>query len=106
MNTEFRKATSSDITVIHHLGEKIWRRHYPGIISNEQIEYMLHWMYSEESLQKQMDDGHAFTLLIVDEITKGYCSVSRSSSNDYFLHKLYIDPDLHGSGTGVLLLNH
>lgn len=41
MQLLFRKATEEDIRLINQLAQKIWREHYPAIISTEQIEFML-----------------------------------------------------------------
>ena len=44
------KATIKDIHLIQDLAQKSWRSHYPGIISHEQIDFMLDLMYSEEEI--------------------------------------------------------
>ncbi len=43
-------ADVDDIVCIQHLAAAIWRSHYPGIISNAQIDYMLERGYSREAL--------------------------------------------------------
>ena len=54
MNIKLIKSTEQDATKIANLARKIWLAHYIDIISIEQIEYMLHLMYSAESLKEQM----------------------------------------------------
>ncbi|HSC98825.1 MAG TPA: hypothetical protein VLI21_07980, partial [Casimicrobiaceae bacterium] len=43
-------ADAADIPQIQRLADEIWRRHYPGIISDAQIDYMLATGYSNEAL--------------------------------------------------------
>src|SRR5688572_19623548 len=100
MNCEIRKAEIKDIPVIADLAFKIWKVHYPSIISNEQIEYMLQRFYSASALKEQMKEGHRFYLIIQNETPCGYLSESTSAAGQYFLHKFYIDPSLQGKGMG------
>jgi hypothetical protein len=46
-----KKATVQDIPLIQDVASQSWRKHYPGILSIEQIEYMLELMYSENELK-------------------------------------------------------
>ena len=41
-----RKATSADCGLIHKLAWQIFPETYKEILSKEQIEYMMEWMYS------------------------------------------------------------
>ena len=52
------KATIKDISLIQDLAEKSWRSHYPGIISPEQIDFMLDLMYSEEEITRQFNNSN------------------------------------------------
>lgn len=47
-----RKATSADCGLIHKLAWQIFPETYKEILSKEQIEYMMEWMYSLESIRK------------------------------------------------------
>ncbi|MEP7265351.1 MAG: GNAT family N-acetyltransferase [Bacteroidota bacterium] len=106
MNITIRKASENDIAIIHQLAEEIWRKYYPEIISDEQIEYMLKQMYSAESLLQQMREGHDFYLAIENNQTIGYYAASEVSPGKYFLHKLYIKNTIHRKGTGQQLFDH
>jgi hypothetical protein len=48
-----QKASVEDIPLIRELCFKIWPQTYAAIISQEQIDYMLEMMYSEESLKNK-----------------------------------------------------
>ncbi len=100
-NFSTRKATEDDIPLINSLAQKIWRLHYPSIISLEQIEYMLEKMYSTEALSQQLLDGHHFEFCFTDKKPIGYCSYSRQENENYFLHKMYIDTTQHHKGIGT-----
>ncbi len=102
----FKKANKSDIPVIFDLAVKIWRKHYPSIITNLQIEYMLEKMYSKESLAKQLDDGDVFWLAFEHEIPIGYLSYNSLGNGDYFLNKFYVDVDRHRKGIGKQLFDY
>jgi hypothetical protein len=45
-------AVERDLPVVAELAQVIWRRHYPGIITVEQIEYMLARGYSLDALRR------------------------------------------------------
>lgn len=71
----------------------------------EQIEFMLDKMYSSQSLLKQMDEGHEFTLVYDGERPIGYISISSNDGRNYFLHKFYVEVDDQGKGVGSQLFN-
>jgi GNAT superfamily N-acetyltransferase len=96
----FKVASEKDIPLIHELGEKIWRVHYPSIISQSQIEYMLEWMYSGKNLKAQIENGQKFTIIYLNEEAIGYFSISEKTPQHFFLHKFYIDTSQHRKGIG------
>jgi GNAT superfamily N-acetyltransferase len=102
------RAVESDLSRVRELAQTIWRAHYPGIISNEQIEYMLTWMYSLETLQREVHhEGVQFELLRVNSELVGFAAYGPTSeSGVYKLHKLYVHPDQQGQGLGSRLLNY
>ncbi|MBA3706769.1 MAG: GNAT family N-acetyltransferase, partial [Bacteroidetes bacterium] len=61
MSINFKKAVAEDLPAIAELANRIWRKHYPDIITVEQIEYMLKNMYSPVNLLQQMNEGHQYT---------------------------------------------
>lgn len=105
MNLVFKKAVPSDSPIIAQLADTIWKKHYPSIISNAQIEYMLEFMYSETSIKKQMAEGHEFTIVYNEKEPLGYASISSKDGN-YYLHKFYVDVDKHRNGIGKKLYDH
>ena len=106
MKVSFKKATEEDIPLIHQLAHKIWWQHYPAIISNSQIEYMLDMMYSEESIKTQMAQAQNYTLIYADDEPVGYYAVSEKSPRHFFLHKFYVDVEKHRKGIGEAAFKH
>ncbi len=93
-------AQSSDAALIAELAAKIWQQHYPAIIGQKQVDYMLHLLYSEEALRKQMGEGQAFFIIEIGSAAAGYLSVSNKGEGNYFLHKFYIDQEHQAKGLG------
>lgn len=102
-----RPAGSKDIPAIHQLSNKIWRATYTGILSAEQIDFMLNTMYSHESLQSQLNEGITFIIVETEERPVAFASYSLSDHEQsiYKIHKLYILPEEQGKGIGTLLTN-
>ena len=116
-----RTATLTDRALIRSISERTWPSTYGHIISQEQIDFMLDWMYSDESLEKQMDSGCVFYIASIKKENEqweavGFCSVSPEEeennstekvegSKAHKLNKLYVLPSAQGTGTGKALLN-
>jgi ribosomal protein S18 acetylase RimI-like enzyme len=88
------------------LAEIVWRAHYPGIISKEQIDYMLGRMYDLAVLEAELADGIRYDRLLIEEELAGFASYGPVAQNEMKLHKLYIDPNCQRQGYGTLLLEH
>ncbi|MDI1356430.1 MAG: GNAT family N-acetyltransferase [bacterium] len=99
------KALTSDIPTISSLAYRIWKQVYPDIISQEQIDYMLQLMYSNESLSEQMGaKAHLFYLIELESECVGFVSVSNESPNNWHLNKFYIDQKVARKGLGTEVL--
>lgn len=96
-----RKAGKEDISAIRSMAEIVFRHTYAPILTPDQIDYMMEWMYSEDSLIAQMDGGHVF--LIDDD--RAYVSFRYEGCADdgvkvYHIEKLYVLPQWQGRGLG------
>ena len=100
MDLKFTKATEADIPLIRTLADRIWWQHYPDIISDDQITYMLDRMYSEAAIRDQMRARQHYTLIYDGADAIGYYSLSEKEPQHYFLHKFYIDTTQHRKGIG------
>jgi diamine N-acetyltransferase len=105
---EIHPVGEEHLPALAELAGVIWRRHYPGIISHEQIDYMLGKMYSLETLRAEMrSQGILFYRLIADGRMAGFASIGPLEAPGVWkLHKIYLLPKLHGCGLGSRLLQH
>ena len=99
-----RQATPYDCRLIYELAVPTWTAAYSGILSHEQMAYMLEMMYSEESLTRQMREGHIFFIVWCDSVPAGFISFHAKDENHYILEKLYIHPQMQGTGAGRFLV--
>jgi len=106
-----RPATLEERAFIRSVSERTWPSTYGHIISQEQIDFMLDWMYSDVSLAEQFAKGHQFYIASLEGEDIGFCSVSAEGLNEntphqtaHKLNKLYVLPKAHGTGAGKALL--
>lgn len=106
-NIQIRLAMVADIALIRALAESIWRACYPGIISPEQIEYMLQRMYSPETVRAELENGVVWELMVLDGQAAGYLSYEfEAEPRRIKLHKLYLLPAMHGRGFARQAMAH
>lgn len=104
MNT--RPATEADIPLLRDLAQRIWRECYPGIITAEQIEFMLGWMYSEEEIRRQLAAGIPWEIVEHDGAVIGYLSYQFEPDGRVKISKLYVLPEQQRKGHGRQMLGH
>jgi len=121
---QINPAGLNDRSFIRSVSERTWPSTYGHIISQEQIDFMLDWMYSDASLEKQMNTGCEFYIASIKKENElwdavGFCSVSPEEEKDatdhmnekvegakaHKLNKLYVLPTAQGTGAGKALLN-
>lgn len=99
-----RKATPDDCQLVHDLAWHVFPETYKDILSPEQTEYMMDWMYSLDSLHRQMEiENHVYLLAYKGEECVGYVSVRPDGEHLFHLEKIYILPAVQGSGCGKFL---
>ena len=104
---QIKKAALEDIPIIRELTFAIWPQTYSSLISKEQIDYMLHMMYSPASLQKQMvEDGCTFIIVYQGNQAIAFASYNQTSPQLWKLNKIYILPSQQGKGTGKFIINY
>jgi ribosomal protein S18 acetylase RimI-like enzyme len=100
-------ASPSNIPAIQALARRIWYDCYPGIITRDQIEYMLERMYSTAVIEKELAAGVHWELASLRGKPVGYLSYELDGqTRDVHLHKLYLLKEHHGKGLGQQLLEH
>ncbi|MBU6335356.1 MAG: GNAT family N-acetyltransferase [Chloroflexi bacterium] len=107
MAIAFRDASQADIDTIRALADRIWHACYPGMISVEQIRFMLAWMYAPMKLAEDMQRGVRYELALIDGHAVGYLGHElHREKRALHLHKIYLVPELHGRGVGQAMLAH
>lgn len=104
----FREAGITDIPLIRKLAYAVWPRTYSDMLSGEQTTYMLEMMYSESSLQHQINvQHHRFIIAAEHSDPVAFASWSVTpQKNICRLHKIYVLPNQQGKGTGRKLIDH
>ena len=88
-----RKATTDDCALIRKLAQQVFPVTYKDILTSEQIDYMMEWMYSEESIRKQMEEeGHVYLLAYEECEAAGYVSIQPLEKDLFELQKIYVLP--------------
>ncbi|MEX2489173.1 MAG: GNAT family N-acetyltransferase, partial [Pseudomonadales bacterium] len=106
-SVEILPASHDDLAAIQQIAHTIWFEHYPGIISNAQISYMLAQDYTVESLSQDLERGVSIDRLILNSELQGFAAYGRYDDTlDFKLHKLYVMKSFHGQGLGSTLLAH
>jgi ribosomal protein S18 acetylase RimI-like enzyme len=100
-----RRATVADAVLIRDLAEVIWPPTFKEILSQNQLRYMLDWMYAPETLKLQIAGGHEF-YIIEDPKPVGFICIELNHPDQGVLkiHKLYVLPQSQGKGYGKKLV--
>jgi diamine N-acetyltransferase len=104
----FRPATGEDIPIIQDLSGRIWREHYPGIITREQIDYMLGKMYASDVIRDEIiSKGHRYVIVSAGTRPIGFIAYRHEDkTRAVLISKLYLLPSFHGQGIGRKMLGH
>jgi ribosomal protein S18 acetylase RimI-like enzyme len=81
------------LSEIHKLAHAIWRDHYPGIITLEQIEYMLREDYSMDALRRDLTQSQIrFDCARIEGVLIGFSAYGpHPDVGTLMLHKLYVE---------------
>ena len=103
----FRTVTTNDLELVQDLAYTIWQGHYPGIISHEQIDYMLRKMYNLQQIEKELKSNVRWELVEVNGKAIGFVSFHHEKEENFVkLSKLYILLEYHGKGYGQQALQY
>lgn len=98
-------ASESDIPEIRLMARETFYPTYRDILSPKQLDYMYEWMYSAESLSRQMHSGHRF-FIARDKSGNGvgYVSIEQQGERLVHLEKIYVCPDKQRLHAGRALI--
>ena len=99
-------ATECDLAAVAELAGVIWRSHYPGIITTEQIDYMLALGYSHAALSRFIEEeGAGLDLARFGDRLAGFAAYYLSEGGrELKLDKLYVLQEFQGRGVGSRLI--
>jgi len=100
VNLQLVAATEENISSIQALAQVIWNDHYPEIIGQEQVDYMLNRFYSRGAMVEQMRGGQQFYQVFLNGLAVGFAAVEKRGEGSYFLNKLYIGTGVQRGGIG------
>ncbi|HZX32486.1 MAG TPA: GNAT family N-acetyltransferase [Rhodocyclaceae bacterium] len=106
LTIEIRPVTHPDVPAISALAREIWQASYPGIITQEQIDFMLEQRYGVERLYDDLEHADKW-------LDQAFCdgrrigfAFSEIYKGEFKLDKLYIHPDVQRRGVGGQLIEH
>lgn len=103
-----QKAEIKDIALIQELARKSWENAYKDILSQEQMEYMLKTMYSEEEILTHFNNPNYHYFLLIDEVNEkaeGFLGFEDNyEETTTKLHRIYLVPESKGKGFGKAAL--
>jgi ribosomal protein S18 acetylase RimI-like enzyme len=99
---EFRLVTSGkDIAEVARLAREIWNEHYPGIIGQDQVDYMIAKFQSAHAVAEQIAVGCEYYLIVYDGTAAAYLAVvPKPESSTLLLSKIYVRKQSRGLGIG------
>ena len=99
-----RQATVEDCPLIQRMAQEVFPATYREILSPEQLDYMMEWMYSLESLRRQMEEeGHVYFIAYEECEPCGYVSVQPEGDDLFHLQKIYVLPYFQRAHCGSFL---
>ena len=105
MDVDIRPLTAAEVDALGALAREIWQHHYPGIISQEQIDYMLGQRYSRERLLEELaQPGIWWEQAFLAGRRVGFAASQLAAAGEMKLDKLYVHPDCQRQGVGRQLI--
>jgi ribosomal protein S18 acetylase RimI-like enzyme len=103
---EIRILKQDELEIVKDLAYRIWPLTYGEIISKEQMNYMLNWMYSLETLETNFKKNHTYFCIASNGIDVGFMDVETDHPEvgNIKIHKIYVLHEQHGNGFGYKLM--
>lgn len=105
--TVIERITDQDeLRTLAELADRIWHECFVGIISAEQIDYMVDKFQSYNAMLDQISkQGYSYCGVYDDGELCGYIGMKPESDNRFFLSKLYLRSDKRGRGIATQMMN-
>ena len=103
---DIKPVTPPELPAIAALAREVWQATYLGIITQEQIDFMLAQRYSSKRLNEDLQSADKWlnqAFVGEQRIGFAFCELSKG---EYKLDKLYLHPDFQRQGAGGMLIAH
>ena len=100
---EIRPVEREEVKALADLAFQIWNEHFPPIIGQAQVDYMVDKFQSFHAISKQLDEGYEYFFVEVDGEPVGYIGI-KAESGHLQLSKLYIRSDMRGQKLGKMAI--
>lgn len=100
------KIKAKEVQRIQVLAKATWPDTFKDILSTEQIDYMLNWMYNTETLTKQIEGKYLFYIYKENNQDLGFIGLeaNHEGTANLRIHKIYVLPNHQRKGIGKKLL--
>ncbi|MCF7975045.1 MAG: GNAT family N-acetyltransferase [Phycisphaerae bacterium] len=89
-------SSSDQIMSVVALAREIWCQHFPSVISQGQIDYMLDRFLSASAIRTQMAAAFQYGLLMEEAVAQGFFAIEPQEDHRLFLSKLYVREQARG----------
>ena len=95
-----------ELHLVQSIAHQTWPNTFAEILTTEQIDYMLEWMYNKAILEKNYDDGHQFYAYFENAEAIGFIAIQVNllEGKSLKIHKLYVLPNQQGKRVGYKLI--
>lgn len=95
-----------DVATVARLARAIWNEHFPAIIGQAQVDYMLRTIQSLQAISEQLrHGGYEYFVICVDGEPAGYAAIVATNDTHVQLSKLYVESKRRGRGVGRNVLS-
>ncbi|MBQ8883276.1 MAG: GNAT family N-acetyltransferase [Oscillospiraceae bacterium] len=98
MKCDIKKVEKEEIPQLAKLANEIWHQHFPTILTEEQIDYMVLNFQSEKAMNSQLENGYEYYFMNADGDNQGYFGIQPQEDGTLFLSKLYLRKSYRGNG--------
>ena len=99
---EIIKVDGSLIDATSDFAQRVFKEYYNDLIGFDQAAYMADLFLSTEAIEKLMEQGAIFKLVVEDDRILGFYECKKEDTR-VFLSKLYVDRPYRGNGIGKIM---
>lgn len=100
LNPSFRIANCDEIRIISDLTLKALPDDFSGILSSDEIDFMLERLYSQEILQNAKESGRIYIIAKIEGKDVGVGSFIQEGPDLFFMGKIHVLPEYRENGAG------